>query len=265
MRLSAILSKPISDKFVQVEGFLGNQQLGTGKQRKISIGNVGLNFFCKNCRDYRTLYSNEELFSVGVNEHLISIDCVLKCLSCDASVQMWFLVESEGDICSPSPYVRILKRSEKLSSTVMLNKEQYDDFSDLLEKAQCAYHDELGAGAIVYLRKILERATEQAACAAGIDTKITDRNGKRRRKPFKTLLEEVDRQKSIIPKEFSANGYKLFGELSDVVHGDYDEQLGLQKYGALRRLVVGILDNIKNNKEMMAAIGSLGWEDGDED
>lgn len=61
------------------------------------------------------------------------------------------------------------------------------------------------------------------------------------------------------PKEFSENGYRLFGELSDVVHGNYDEQLGLQKYDALHRLIVGVLDNVKNNREMMEAIGTLGW------
>jgi hypothetical protein len=85
-------------------------------------------------------------------------------------------------------------------------------------------------------------------------------SGKRR--PFKGVLEEVDSQCSIIPREFSENGYRLFGELSDVVHGDCDDVTGLLKYGPLYRLVVGVIENVKNNKEMMEAIGSLGWDNG---
>ena len=124
-------------------------------------------------------------------------------------------------------------------------------------KAQRAYRDELGAGAIVYLRKILERITEQVAEAAIITTR--KQNGNRR--PFNQLLEEVDSKCSIIPKEFSANGYKLFSELSEVVHGDSDERMGLEKYISLQRLVVGILENVRKNKEIMDAIGFLGWND----
>jgi len=76
------------------------------------------------------------------------------------------------------------------------------------------------------------------------------------------LLQEVDRQCSIIPREFSENGYRLFGELSDVVHGEYNEDLALLKYESLHRLIVGVLDNVKNNNELMAAVGSLGWNNG---
>ena len=257
MRLSDVLSMPITNNVMQVEGFLGNRRLGIGKQKKIMVGKIGLNFFCKKCNDYRTFCSDEELFCIIVNNHLISIDSVLKCSLCDSSVQTWYLVECEGDIFLQAPNVRILKRSEKLSEMVLFRSDQYDDFSELLEKAHRAYQDELGAGSVVYLRKILERITVQAADAANISLKTT----KGKRKPFKVLLEEVDEKRSIIPKEFSANGYKLFGELSDVVHGDYDERLGLQKYESLHRLVVGVIDNVKNNDEMMAAIGVLGWND----
>ena len=257
MRLSDVLSKPITNEFIQVENFIGNKRLAFGKQKRLTVGKIALNFFCKNCSDDRTFCSGNELFCIAVNDNVVSIDCVLKCPLCNSSVQAWFLVESDGDIYIQAPSVRILKRSEKLSDKVLLCKEKYDDFSDLLEKAQRAYLNELGAGSIVYLRKILERITVQSAEAANIKTKKT--NGKR--KPFKDLLEEVDKQCSIIPREFTANGYRLFGELSDVVHGDYDEKLGLQKYDALCRLIVGIIDNVKNNNEMMYAIGSLGWNE----
>jgi hypothetical protein len=69
---------------------------------------------------------------------------------------------------------------------------------------------------------------------------------------------------SIIPREFSSNRYKLYQDLSNVIHGDFDEQLGLQKFEALNRLVIGVIENIKNNVELMQAIGILGWIDEDE-
>lgn len=256
MRLSDVLSKPMTEEFIQVEGFLNNRRLGFGRQAKISIGKIALNFFCKKCNDERTFCSNNELFCLGVSDSIVSIDCALKCPICESSIQSWFLVESENGIFSQSPKVRIRKRSEKLSKLVLFSRDQYNDFSELLEKAQCAYCDELGAGSIVYLRKILERITVQVAEAANISTK--NLNGKR--KSFKDLLEEVDDQRSIIPREYSANGYRLFSELSEVIHGSYEEELGLQKYNALRRLVIGIIENVKTNRELMIAIGKLGWD-----
>lgn len=254
MRLSDVLSKPPTLEFKQVTGFLGNKTLAIGKQRKIQVGKVALNYFCKTCNDVRTFCSSEELYCIGVNEHLVSIDCVLHC-HCDASVQMWFLIDCDGNISGNNPEVRILKRSEKLSTSVMLDKGEYGDFSELLEKAQRAYRDRLGAGSMVYLRKIYEQITVKTANAENIP--IVNNNGKR--KPFKVLLEEVDKKCSIIPREFSANGYKLFGELSDVVHGEYDENLGLSKFEPLHRLVIGILENVRNREELRSAIGVLGW------
>jgi hypothetical protein len=257
MRLSDVLSSQISSEYEQIEGFLSNRTPRSGQLRKISVGKIALNFYCKNCHDARTFISDENLYCIGVNKHLISIDTVLTCSRCDSTVQTWFLVESNGDIAGIAPEVRIAKRSERLSEMVLVYNERYDDFSDLLEKAQKAYRDGLGAGSLVYLRKILERTTMQTAEVSNINTKKP--NG--HRKSFKELLREVDTQCSIIPKEFTENGYRLFGELSDVIHGDTDEQLGLQKYDALCRLIIGILDNVKNNKELMTAIGSLGWND----
>lgn len=257
MRLSDVLSKPLNDTFAQVEGYLGNRNLGVGKQRKIEVGKVALNFFCKNCGDDRTFCSGDQLFCIGVNNQTISIDCVLKCSVCSSSVQLWFLIESDDDMSLAAPWVRIAKRSEKLSNMVLFSREKYGDFSELLEKANRAYRDELGAGATVYLRTILEQITNQVAEAAQINTKKSNGRGR----PFKELLEEVDKSRSIIPQEFSENRYRLFAELSDLVHGKYDEKTGLKKYGAFCRLVVGVLDNVRNNEELMAAIGSLGWDD----
>ncbi|QSO50166.1 hypothetical protein JZ785_14425 [Alicyclobacillus curvatus] len=257
MRLSDVLSKQPTLEFKQVEGFLGEKDLGAGKQRKIQVGKIALNYYCRNCTDVRTFSSGQEIFCIGVNEHLVSIDCVLNC-HCGASVQIWFLVDCDGYISGRAPEIRILKRSEKLSPEVSLDKERYGGISELLEKSQRAHRDRLGAGAMVYLRKIFEQITIQTAKAAGIPSS----SNKGKRKPFKALLEEVDERCSIIPREFSKNGYRLFRELSDIVHGEYNEELALLKYESLHRLIIGILDNVKNNSELMHAIGSLGWNEG---
>lgn len=260
MRLSDVLSKPPVSKFEQVDNFLGKTKLSCGKQRKIDVGIVGLTYFCKHCDDDTTFVSGGELFCIGIKDRLISIDCVLKCPRCKESVPIWFLVESKDNILGSAPEVRVLKRTERLTENVLLRRGQHPMYSEWLEKADRAYSDELGAGAIVYLRKILETVTVQKAVALGIDTK----KGNGALKPFKDILDKVEDKQPIIPQEFSENGYKLFGELSDVVHGDYDEQAGLKKYDALRRLVVGVLDNVKNSQEIAGAKTALGWSEGRE-
>lgn len=260
MRLSNVLSKPPTSMFSQVENFLGKTKLGRGKQRKIDAGIVGLTYFCKHCDNDVTFASGDELFCIGINDYLVSIDCVLTCPLCGESVPVWFLVESKETMLDSAPEVRILKRSERLTENVQLKQGLYPEYSEWLEKAERAYRDELGAGAIVYLRKILEDITIQTAIALGIETKKESGATK----PFKEILGKVEDQSPIIPQEFSENGYRLFGELSDVVHGDYDEQIGLKKYDALHRLVIGVLDKVKNNEEIAAAVAALGWVEGRE-
>jgi hypothetical protein len=256
MRLSDVLSKTPSEQFVQVEGFLAGRSLPLGKQRKINVGKVALPFFCKRCEDNHTFCSGNELFCIRVSKSSVSIDCVLTCPRCNNSiVPTWFLVVSDNDIAVLGPNVRIQKRSHRLFETVLPHAERFSHFSEYLYKAKQAHSEGLGAGSIVYLRKILEIITTQAASTAGIERE----NAKGKRKTFKDFLQEVDRACSIIPREFSQNGYRLFGELSDVLHAEYDEALGLRKYEALCRLVVGVIDNVNNNQEILTAINALGW------
>jgi hypothetical protein len=170
---------------------------------------------------------------------------------------VWFLVESfEESLVGLAPTVRILKRRERLSEQVRLVSGQYADYVEMLDKAVRAYRDGLVAGAIVYLLKILENITVRTENATGI-TYAQRVNGSP--KNFKDLLEKVDAQCNIIPSEFSYNGYRLFGELSVIVHGDSDEEQALQKFEPLHRLVVGILDKVNTNRELTTAIGTLGW------
>lgn len=50
-------------------------------------------------------------------------------------------------------------------------------------------------------------------------------------------------------------------ELSGVVHGKYDEEAGLKNFEALHRLVIGILENVINHRELLDAITVLGWNE----
>ena len=69
----------------------------------------------------------------------------------------------------------------------------------------------------------------------------------------------MDNKWNIIPKQFSENRYTLFEELSNVVHGEYDEEIALQKYTSLRRLINGVIDNVISNQEFATEIENLGW------
>lgn len=255
MRLSDVLSKPPSPSYIQVDGFLVGKQCKVGQQIILNVGRVALNFFCIDCDDFRTFYSCGKLTCLCVNKSMVSIDCVLICEDYP-SIQVWFLVESDGDITGQAPSVKIIKRTEKLPTTVKMKRNDYGLCSELLEKARQGYQVGLGAGSLVYLRKSFEVATIKAAEALNLDyPKHQDGNPRN----FAELLRKVDEKSSIIPIEFSADGYKLYRELGGVVHGAFDESEGLIKFEPLYRLVVGILDNIKNKREFQSAREALGW------
>ena len=258
MRLGAILSRDPSDDYQEVEAFLLNRRGILGQQVKLEVGNVILSYFCSNCGDIRSFSSQGELTCIFVNKQLISVDAVLKCVGCDADVQAWFLVESANEINGSAPKVKIVKRSENLSQQVAINDNQYGDYTILLNKAEKAYREGFGAGSIVYLRKVFEKIASETARIAGIDF---DAYPSGNPKNFSKLLRKVDVECSIIPEEYSKDGYRLFRELSEVVHGSYDEQIGLNKYDPLKRLIVGIIENVKNKEELNAAIDALGWDE----
>ena len=258
MRLSGIMSKEPSNSYCTVDGFL-DKNLKTGKYKKIDVGRITLPFYCKECDDVYTFFSEDEkMVCIGVNEYTVSISTVLKCQNCNSIVPVWFLIESDNDfIATQLPKVRILKRSFKLYDAVSISNERYGDYSEFIYKANQAYNEGLGAGAIVYLRKIYEQLVIEMAIASNID--INTNKGKR--KKFGDLLKEVDAKCSIVPREFSKDKYKLFAELSNVIHGTFDEKLALKQFPAFYRLVIGILDNIKNNKEINEAIKNLNWNE----
>ena len=193
--------------------------LQNGDFVEIDAGRIALNFYCKKCEDSRTFMSPDRLHALIINENLISIDAFLQCPVCKTEIQVWFLLEVKG-MFTEEPKVKILKRTEKLSKNVSeLRENSFGIYTDLLEKAMRASREGFGAGAIIYLRKVFEQVTSEAAKASNISTTYINSNGKEKRKTFKDLLTEVDTKCAIVPIEFSNNRYKLFGKLSDVVHG----------------------------------------------
>lgn len=255
MRLSDLLSRAPANEEAQVEGFLGGRRMGWGQHRSIEVGRVALNFRCKPCADVRTFMSGDKLSCLVVAERIVSIDTCLKCPACGSAVETWFLVVSRDSLYDQAPTVRLERYVENRRGIVRRIGAGAGEFDDLLERSQLAYEERLGAGSMVYLRKIFEALTKQVADVAGISTTRT--NGSRR--PFRELLQEVDAQHHIIPLAFSSDGYKLFSELSEVVHGDSSEDVALQKYRPCRSLVIGVIQNVASNQQMRQAIDDLGW------
>lgn len=254
MRLGDYLSKTPSIDYEQVDKFLGKKSPSLGTPRKINIGQVACNFYCKKCNDTRTFLSPSNIQMVRITKSLISIDTRLACSACKVSVPAWFLVDIEGDIMSQAPKVRLIKRIIRYTEDVHPSSERYGEYSGALEKAQRAFEEDLGAGAIIYLRKVFETITYRVADENSIC--ICDKNNKIVN--FREVLNRVCKRKpDFIPQEFSEDGYRLFGELSNVVHGEFDENEGISKYPALFRLVQGILDNRINSEEMTGAKARL--------
>lgn len=153
MRLADVLSKPPQKNYVQVEGFLQDKRGNIGQQVNLSVGNIALNYFCTKCDDLRTYYSKGKLTSIFVDLNTISIDAVLECGACKSCTQVWFIVNSENDITSISPKIRIVNLGKRLSNNVAIHSSKYGEYSALLDKAELAYNNNLGAGAVIYLRK----------------------------------------------------------------------------------------------------------------
>ena len=252
MRLSDVLSKDISSEFVQVDNFFGYRKSQMGKSKKINIGTVALNFFCEKCDGYRTFYSRYKADCIYVDEKKANINCMLFD-KCNTFVVVGFLIEIENSITDNLPEVRILKKYINKFDNVKLINNIYGEYTDKLDKANIAFNANLGAGSIIYLRKVFELITEQMARKERIDFYYITKKGKRKKKTFRELLEEVDEKCNIIPVEFSKNKYDLFRKLSDIIHGEYDENTAIEKFDAFYRLITGILDNIKNREELIEA------------
>ena len=255
MRLSDLLSKAPELVSAQVEGFLSDRPLGWGKHKRIKVGKVIHNFHCRNCEDVRPFESGEELSCLGLSNEQVSIDATLRCMVCGASVEAWFVVASKGDIYSRAPEIRVERYTENLRDRADRVGAADGPFADLIKRAQLAYEIDLGAGAVIYLRKIFEKVTWEVAEILGVETKKPDGNPR----AFFQVLEEVNKLRNIIPQRFSSDGYQLFRELSGIIHGDSSEAEALQKFKPCLQLVLGVVDEVKRDNVVAQAIEELGW------
>jgi hypothetical protein len=255
VRLSELLSREPMVTFTQVEGFLSDRTLKWGKHRRVQIGRVFRNYYCRQCDDQRTYESGDELYCLGLTDFSVSLDVTLRCPACGAIIETWFLLVSGDDIAGSSPEVRIERYTDNLRDRADRVRDNASQFADLLNRADLAFESGLGAGAMVYLRKIFESITVEVAGIVGIQTKRG--NGKPR--PFREVLREVNAVRPIIPQVFSSNGYHLYEELSAIIHGDGLEADALQKYKPCLRLVLGVIEEVHRDNVFSRAIDDLGW------
>ena len=269
MRLGELLSKAPRKHEAQVERFLGRNgddvehepEIVPGYHEMVEAGTVCVNFYCLYCNDVRTFASGSLLSCLVVGERVVSIDAFLMCAGCGVRVEAWFLVTSRDDLTSQAPTIRLARYVDGGHNKIARLGAQTGaaDLDDLLGRAHWAYEQRLGLGSMVYLRIIFEALTKQTAEVAGVP--LTGKKGGR--KPFRDLLMEVDRTYQIIPPAFSGDGYRLYGELSEIVHGNASEATALEKFGPCETLVRGVIQNIASNQKMKQAIEDLGWSGGD--
>ena len=255
MRLSDVLSKAPDGAVYQVEGFLGGRPLSWGKHKNLDVGKVLRNFHCQQCGDQRSLQSGDTLACLGLGDRAVSIDATLKCPGCGRSVEVWFVVGSENDIFGQAPHVRLERYTENLRNNAVRPGALSGQLAEMLSRAQQAYEAGLGAGAMVYLRKIFELITYEVAEIQGIE--VVGENGWRR--SFRKVLKEVDESRQIIPPRYRSNGYTLFSELSEVIHGDSEEADALLKFEPCRELVLGVVHEVNRDNVFAKAVEDLGW------
>ena len=264
-----------SDKDEMTEDEDDKVIINEGDFIEIQVGKIILPFYSCLCDDVVSFMSPSKLHCLVINSRMIGIDCQLtcadfsadnqKCTGCIPTVQAWFLVES-NDICSDRPYVNVVRKNYVMPSHVKFSVEMSDRYSEWLAKAEIAHHNRLGAGAAIYLRSVFETLVNEIGEENGIEKTFVNKWNKEQYKSFEQYLVSVDSVCKIIPEQYSENGYNLFRKLSNIAHGNCDEDTALKEYEALKCLVIGIIENvkrkraeIKNNEEIQKALIEIGF------
>lgn len=271
------LDKYISsiDKNEELEDEEDKTVVSEGDFIEIQVGKIVIPFYSLVCDDSVSFMSPSKLHCLVASTKMISIDCQLtcadynnqnpKCQSCTPFVQAWFLIES-NDIFSDRPIVNVVQKNFAMPFNIKLPVEISDRYSEWLAKAEIAHQARLGAGAAIYLRSIFETLVKEIGEENGIEKTFINKWNKEQYKTFEQYLVSVDSVCQIIPEQYSANGYDLFRRLSNIAHGNSDEDTALREYEALKCLVTGIIDNvkrkraeIKNNQEIQNALIKMGF------
>lgn len=242
---------------------------------EIQIGKIILPFYSCLCDDVVSFISPSNLHCLVASNRMISIDCQLtcadynlanpKCQWCIPYVQAWFLVEAD-DVFSDRPIVHVVRKNFSLPFHIKFPVETGDKYSEWLAKAEIAHHNRLGAGAAIYLRSMFETLVNEIGAENGIEKTFINKRNKQQYKSFEQYLLSVDSVCNIIPEQYSKNGYELFRRLSNIAHGNSDEDTALKEYDALKCLVIGIIENvrrkraeIKNNQKIQKALIEIGF------
>jgi hypothetical protein len=114
----------------------------------------------------------------------------------------------------------------------------------LMILAEKAFSIGLGSGSIIYLRKAYESLLYG----------ILDENNISRPTQFRQALEKADEVTHIVPLELKDRAYGLFGEMSDLIHGEAEDEQCLEKYELLRDVFKFLLDEIVEKKRKASLI-----------
>lgn len=262
MKLNEFLSLDPSKKSYQIQGFLMGKRLNFGRYRKANVGAISLKFYCCRCDNNNRYQTFSDVRCMGIDDNTVSISSLFKCAQCKKTkIPAWFIVKSSDDIHSSIPNITLVRRSLFLMKGVLFDDEDGEQVKKHFNKAQSCYIENLGVGAVVYLRVILEEALHREAKKL----KIIDKNEENTAIPFRNLYEKVSQKRTIIPEEFRKNGYQLFKEMSKIVHGQRSDEHALKNFNSYKRLVEGVLDTIKNSTEIKEAARQVGLDsNGDE-
>lgn len=276
MRLSSVLSNE-NKPYGEVESFIDNTKytsviedvegdlklISNGDFIELKIGKIMMPFYSENCNDTIMFESSRNLHCLIINPLLISIDCQLtcsdynvedeKCCNCIPHIEKWYLVEADEDkdIFSNTPKVKVIKENHRLPNHIKMPVEIDDKYSEWFSKADIAYKERLGAGAVIYLRAIFENLTVEVGEEAGDEVAQLIYKANGNLKPFEQVLQKVDEHCAIIPNQYSENGYELFRKLSNIAHGNETEKVAIEQYESLKRLVKSVMENVERNKKLI--------------
>jgi hypothetical protein len=205
---------------------------------------------------------NLDKLEKDLNEIKLCVDNLvvikMSCPTCGTAYYVFFVIEHtmkpvQNDINRSHGYFRIVKIGEypNFEQNRLLKfakyKIKFPSEYNLIIKSFQAYQLKLGTGAIVYLRKAYE---------VFLFT-ILDESNIPRPKYFKETLRLADEAKHIIPPELTDKAYGLFGEMSDIVHANVDDDIGLKKYEDLLTIFLLIFDKLIEQQNRQIIIDKL--------
>ncbi|MDR1403986.1 MAG: hypothetical protein LBJ20_00225 [Candidatus Methanoplasma sp.] len=208
--------------------------------------------------NYGTIYGKNENEQIETELSLPfgnSVTIKTECPVCKSPAYFCYVLEKEScydkdskrEIGCSLSVVKIGEYPDQNISRLQLLSNYANDFPteySFLAKAERSYGLGFGAGSIIYLRKSYESLLFRILAENEVD----------RPSNFKQTLEEADKVAKIVPIDMKDHAYGLFGEMSDLIHGDADDKAGLDKYELLRDILKIILDNIREKNKQAELI-----------